>query len=113
MSDEYIPDKMSTDTKAICERGKFFIETGTVNTFNKFLQFSDTHIRIRRDIPQEFLNRIVDLISEGDRDGAIILWTRACQIADVKPTHRRRTMIFLISYLLVAGMALYAFLKVI
>lgn len=113
MSDDYILDKMSVDTRTICERGKFFIETGTADTFNKFLQFSDIHIRIHRDIPQAFLDRIEELIDSGDRDRAVILWVKACQVADVKPIHRRRALWFLISYLFVAGMAIYAFLKVV
>lgn len=110
MSDAYTPDEMSAQTKVICERGKFFIETGTVDTFNKFLHLSaDT---LRRDIPEMILLRIEDLINQGDKDSAVVLWTRACKMADEKPARRRRAILFIISYFVVAGMALYAFLKV-
>jgi hypothetical protein len=110
MSGAYTSSNMSAQTRVICERGKFFIETGTVDTFNKFLSLSAQ--RIRRDIPHTILQKIADLINQGDKDRAVVLWTQACQVADVKPPHRRRTLLFLISYLVVAGMALYAFLKV-
>jgi len=110
MSSEYNLDKMSTDTRAVCERGKFFIETGTAVTFNGFLQ-SARHIR--RKIPHAFLEKIEDLINDGEKDRAITLWIRACQMSDIKTTNRKRTLLFLISYFVVAVMALYAFFKVI
>lgn len=101
---------MSAHARVICERGKFFIETGSTHTFRKFLKYSSG--RLHHNIPIEILNRIVDLINEGNRDSAITLWTEACRIADMKPASRRRAILFLISYFAVAGMALYAFLKV-
>jgi len=109
MFDVYTSNKMSVQTKVICERGKFFIETGTSDTFNKFLSLSAQ--KLQRDIPQGILQKIEDLINSGDKDKATVLWTQACKLADVKPIHYRRVMLFLISYLVVAGMALYAFLK--
>jgi hypothetical protein len=107
----YIVGVMSFELKVICERGKFFIQTGTSNTFLKFLNSSVK--KFQQDIPSIALQRIIDLIDNDCRDEASILWTRACEIAGARPAHRRRTLLFFISYGIVAGMALYAFLRVI
>lgn len=109
MSSAYTIDKMSVKTRAICERGKFFIETGTASGFKKFVRGSAK--KIAQYVPDIWLGRIEDLINKGDRDGAVLLWVQVCHEADTVPSRRRRILIFYISYFAIGLMALYAFLK--
>jgi len=109
MASAYTSDKMSVKTRAICERGKFFIETGTAPGFKKFVHYSAK--KIAQYVPGIWLGRIEDLINKGDRDGAVLLWVQVCHEADNMPSRRRRLLFFYISYLVIALMALYAFVK--
>ena len=88
---------MSTETKVICERGKFFIETGTPHSFFKFVENSSN--AIYRYIHPIFIVRIGALIDQGDRDNAILLWTNVCALAEGEPVRRRRaTLLWLYKF---------------
>lgn len=110
MVNMYNLNEMSVKTKLICERGKFFIETGTASGFKKFIKHSAP--KITRYMSSIWFDRIVDLINKGDIDNAINLWIQVCREADTIPSHRRNVLIFYISYLVIFLMALYAFLSV-
>lgn len=110
MTSIYNLNEMSVKTKIICERGKFFIETGTVSGFKKFIKNSAQ--KITRYMPSIWFDRIVDLINKGDIDSAVNLWIQVCREADTIPSHRRNALIFYISYLIIFLMSLYAFLRV-
>lgn len=101
---------MNTNTKNICERGKFFIETGTASTFKKFVYYSAQ--KIIQYVPGVWLNRIEDLINSGDRDKAIFLWVKVCCKADSMPSHYRRILVFYTSYFFTILLVLYAILKI-
>jgi hypothetical protein len=111
MSHSYTVSEMSARTKAICERGKFFIETGTSQSFLQFLRASSG--RIRRYMPIVLVQRIADLINSGDRDSAITLWTKVCIDADEGPKRTKRILLFYLSYVVIGFMALYAFIRTI
>lgn len=100
---------MSVKTRVICERGKFFIETGTARSFKNFLQNSARNIR--RYIPASVLKRIEDLINSGDKETAVTLWIKACEVADSEPIRRRKIAIFYISYIIIGIMATIALLR--
>lgn len=111
MSCTYTSDEMSTRTKVICERGKFFIETGTGQTFKKFLRNSSG--QLYNYIPGVLMQRIADLINIGDRDSAITLWMKVCVDADAAPHKIRKIFLFYLSYIIIWFMALYAFIRTI
>lgn len=100
---------MTARIRTIQERGKFFIETGTAKTFNRFLSCS-AH-KIIKYVPESVLKRIEDLIKAGDIDSAVALWMKACEMADNEPFRRRKLLFFYISYTLFAVMAVIAFLR--
>ncbi len=98
---------MSNHSKVLCERGKFFIETGTANTFKKWIQKTGGATRYIRPL---LISRIASLINTGERDNALILWTKCIEDADAVPSRVRRVLFFYASFLVVAAMATYAFL---
>jgi len=102
---------MSARTKVICERGKFFIETGSGTTFLKFLHNSSGHVI--KYTPFFLIQRIADLINQGDRQSAITLWTKVCVEADAIPQKVRRIFLFYLTYAVIGFMAVYAFIRTI
>lgn len=105
----YTSDGMSAKTRTICERGKFFIETGTARSFKNFMR--DSALRIAKYIPESVLKRIEDLINSGDKETAITLWMKACEVADLEPSRRRKLLIFYVSYFAIGIIALLALLR--
>lgn len=100
---------MSSKSKVLCERGKFFIETGTSKTFKNYIR--DSAGQLSRHIPSVVLIRIENLINSGDRDSAITLWTKACEVADKEPGRKMWSLLFFISYVTFIIIALTALLR--
>lgn len=110
MSNAYNQNRMGVRARVICERGKFFIETGSAGSFKKFVGTSAG--KLSRYIPSMLINRIENLINQGNRAEAILLWEHICVQADNAPSRYILFMAFSISYMVFGLMALYAFLKV-
>ena len=99
---------MGNRTKIICERGKFFIETGSSRSFHTFLRGSaESIIKYTSAI---LILRIIELMDSGNKDAAVSLWTTVCKVADPIPSRNKRLFIFLISYVTFAVMATFAFI---
>lgn len=67
---------MTDKYRVIFERGRFFIETGKSKSFHAFY----TSCRIIRNTPTFLLKRIEDFMNMGDRDAALTLWMRVCEL---------------------------------
>jgi hypothetical protein len=78
----YNTNSMSTRCKAIFERGRFFIESGSGKGFSLFLKDGEGFTKY---IPLFILNRIGSLIDAGEIDMAVALWLKACESADKAP----------------------------
>jgi len=92
------------------KRGKFFIETGTAQTFTKFLHLSAENIK--NNAPLSLFNEILYLIGR-DNDRAIALWFQACELSNMAYIGRRRFKMFISSYIVIFIMATYTFWKVV
>ena len=82
MLQRHNPDRMSDRCKAIFERGRFFIESGSGKGFSLFLKDGEGIVKY---IPFFILKRIETLMDRGDRDTAVTLWLKACEVADKAP----------------------------
>jgi len=100
---------MSAATEVICNRGRFFIETGSSYQFKQFLSRSAE--KIVRAVPEVLLKRIEDLINQGNRDDAVTLWIKVCAVADELPARRRRVIFFYISYFVIGATAVIALIR--
>jgi hypothetical protein len=74
---------MSDRCKAIFERGRFFIESGSGKGFSLFLKDGEGIVKY---IPFFIFRRIESLMNNGDKDAAVTLWLKACEVADKAPT---------------------------
>lgn len=102
-------DEMSISTKVVCERGKFFIETGASDTFRKFV--SNSANNVIKYVPVSVINRIYDLIDAGNRSDAITLWIKACEVAYYIPMRRNRQFVYAAAYLFLFAIALAALIR--
>lgn len=102
--------RMGNKCKSLFERGRFFIETGTVKHFNVFHKNNNNAVKY---IPDFILKRIEDLIKTGEKDKAVTLWMKACECADKAPIQITKDALSILFHLSVTGIAIYAFLKVI
>jgi hypothetical protein len=73
---------MSDRCKAIFERGRFFIESGSGKGFSLFLKDGEGIVKY---IPFFIFRRIESLMNNGDKDAAVTLWLKACEVADKAP----------------------------
>ena len=73
---------MSGRCKLVFERGKFFIESGTIRGFQSFY---DNGSGIIKYIPRTIIKRIIQLINNNDKDEAMLLWMLTCISADRTP----------------------------
>ncbi len=101
---------MSTECKTVYERGKFFIETGTAKNFSTIFNNKDGMVKY---IPNFMFKRIEDLMKSGDKDKATTLWMKVCERASMAKWKSILQILDLVFKVIVAGMAFYAFLKVI
>lgn len=95
---------MNESYKRLYERGRFFIETGTANTF---IMWAARNNLITRYTPNLFISRISTLIAEGDRDSANSLWLAVCVSAYRTPAKIKREIIFGIIKLVTLGIMLH------
>ena len=63
-------------------------------------------------MPRFLLKRIENLINSEERDKAIVLWLKACEDADVAPLRLKKHLLHYIIHIIVTGMTLYTFFKV-
>jgi hypothetical protein len=105
----YNLNRMSNKSIVVFERGRFFIQTGSARSFYIFHNDAGGIIRY---MPRAILKRIEDLINRGDRDSATTLWLKACESADLAPLRIKHNLIHWGIHILIGGIALYAFIKV-
>ena len=74
---------MSSRCRAVFERGRFFIETGSAHGFAVFHTNSEGIVRF---IPPFIIKRIQDLINTQNTESAVTLWMHACESADQTTT---------------------------
>ena len=101
---------MSDNCKTIYMRGKYFIETGTAQTFNTWVQQIDQITRYTRDL---LLERVAQLINGEERQQAVMLWLRICERADAAPIRFWWSVASLVWHISITGIAVYAFIDAI
>ncbi len=106
----YRSGSMSDSSKTVYMRGKYFIETGTAQTFSAWVKQIDQITRYTRDL---LLERVSQLIHGGERQQAVMLWLRICERADAAPAKFWFSIASLIWHVAITGIALYAFVDTI
>ena len=102
---------MSTRYKTAFERGRFFIETGTPQSFLLFWKNQNTGL-IRR-IPQWVFNKVHSHMTNGDKDAAVTLWQQACVSADLFPIFLLKRAVVLSIKTILVGMILWSFIRLV
>ena len=98
--DDYNTNRMSCKAKNIYERGKFFIETGTTQSFKHFLLNSAKELLTHT--PAIVIFTIEELIANESRDEALKVWKKTCADID-RPTRSSKILILCTTYMVLVG----------
>lgn len=110
MNDNYNLKEMSEHYKAIYKRGLFFIETGSSNSFLKFIRHMTEPVFKRKY--NLVVTRIVNFINVGDIDNAKLLWEKICTEVDSSKLSKFLVYILIMWFLVITIMSVYSFFKV-
>ena len=102
----YSPNRMSSSSEILYNRGLYFIQTGTAQTFTTWAKGT-----VKGRVPHHLLKRIGDFISKGDLEAASTLWMRVCQLIDNTPIINIRRILSIVFKLAVVALAIYALIK--
>ena len=109
-SHAYNLSRMSSECRTLFVRGRYFIETGTAQTFNSWVNCID---RITKYTPILILERITHFIRTEQRQQAILLWMKVCEKAHNAPSRIVCKLIYILINMIIGGMAIYAFIDAI
>jgi len=103
----YSPDRMSSNLEVLYNRGLYFIQTGTAQTFTTWAKGTLKG----RGVPHHLLKRIGDFISNGDLEAASTLWMRVCHLVDNTPIINTRRILSIAFKLAIVALAIYVLIK--
>jgi len=101
---------MSEECRTLFMRGRYFIETGTAQTFSSWVKLID---KITQNTPPYVIDRIAHLIGLEKREQATLLWMKVCEAANRSTSILMKEILYTLLHIIISGMAIYAFIDAI